>query len=129
MVNQKSLMIVVGHFRRCRRYPGHCRSSSELRTVVRPAGETFGPYDNTYSSQPLSRRRAFWQNGKTNSLHENIAKSKAQLGPHIYLLRRHLCGRGIVVEHGGEPFFRFLQAPPLTPRVVLDLIALDLADA
>src|SRR5260370_5713656 len=46
------------------------------------------------------------------------------------LLRRHLCGgRGIVVEHGGEPFFRFLRAPALAPRVILDLIPFDLADA
>ena len=37
--------------------------------------------------------------------------------------------RRVVVEHRREPPLGFLGAPALAPGVVLDLIALDLADA
>src|SRR5580700_10501957 len=39
--------------------------------------------------------------------------------------RRHR----IVVEHWREPLLAHLRAPAFAPRVVLDLVALDLADA
>src|SRR5215471_906299 len=39
--------------------------------------------------------------------------------------RRH----GIVVEHGSEPLLRFRHGPTLTPGIILELVALDLADA
>jgi hypothetical protein len=46
------------------------------------------------------------------------------------LLRRGLGGRRrIVVEHRSEPALGLLRGPALAPRVILDLIALDLADA
>src|SRR5713101_6944095 len=47
----------------------------------------------------------------------------------ILLRRGSRRGNRVVVEHRGEPPFRFGHRPALALGVILDLVALDLADA
>src|SRR5262245_27759068 len=48
----------------------------------------------------------------------------------ISSLRRGARGdERVVVEHGREPFLRFGDGPVLARSIILDLVALDLADA
>jgi hypothetical protein len=61
--------------------------------------------------------------------------ARIEFSRHLRIVRASLLRRGasrepgVVVEHRREPLLRLLGAPALAQRVILDLVALDLADA